>query len=200
MSNQRGTTREAILESAKRLFCSKGYDATSMEDIAKQCNLRKASLYHHFSGKTALAFEIVQKALDPIRSGLRETTERRDIDSKTKLRLAIKCLLVSHDSDPDGISVYLREDRAIGEPYRKEYFASRREIEDLVERVLIEGIESGDLRQVDVSVAAKALLGMTNWTVTWYRIGGRLSIDQIAAQFADLLWVGLGKEIKPTHR
>ena len=67
----------------------------------------------------------------------------------------------------------------------------RRETQDIVVRILTEGMEAGEIRRVDPKLVATAVFSITNWAVEWYDPDGPMSADQAAAFFADLLVDGL---------
>src|SRR6202012_254839 len=86
-------SRQEILRTAARLFQQRGYDATSMNDVAAALKLSKGGLYHHFQGKDEILFEIMshameiteQRVLDPVR-GIADPEERL----RTLIRLHIE--------------------------------------------------------------------------------------------------------------
>src|ERR1700723_4155345 len=57
-------SRQEILRTAARLFQQRGYDATSMNDVAASLKLSKGGLYHHFQSKDEILFEIMNHAMD----------------------------------------------------------------------------------------------------------------------------------------
>ena len=67
----------------------------------------------------------------------------------------------------------------------------RDRFESLWRGILQRGSERGDFRHVDAAIAGAALLGVQNWSITWYRRNGRLSPVQLADQFSDLMLHGL---------
>ena len=76
-------SRQEILRTAARLFQQRGYDATSMNDVAAALKLSKGGLYHHFQSKDEILFEIMnhameitqQRVIDPVR-GIADPEER----------------------------------------------------------------------------------------------------------------------------
>ena len=183
-------TREGILEAAARIFSEKGFHATSMQDIADAVNLQKASLYHHFSSKQEILADILDRALDLINSRL-ELVLSQSLSPDEKLRQAMVSYLETI-ADNQNLSAVLLLVLWSLDPDLYELHASRREkFERLWRDLIIEGKQQGVFTDVDPSLTGRAILGVMNWTVTWYRSDGARSAQEIAELFADLLLDGL---------
>ncbi len=183
-------TREGILEAAARIFSEKGFHATSMQDIAEAVNLQKASLYHHFSSKQEILFEILDHALDLINNRL-EIVLSQSLSPDEKLRQAMISYFQTIAENKNLSAVLLLEMKSL-EPELKARQASRREkFERLWRDLIIEGKQQGMFFNVDPSLTGRAILGVMNWSVTWYRSDGARSAKEIADLFADLLLNGL---------
>jgi AcrR family transcriptional regulator len=183
-------TREGILEAAARIFSEKGFHATSMQDIAKAVQLQKASLYHHFSSKQEILVEILDEALDLINNRL-EIVRSQSLSADEKLRQAMVSYLQTITENQNLAAVLLLEIRSV-DPELKARQASRREkFESLWKDLIIEGKQQGIFNNVDPSLTGRAILGVMNWTVTWYRPDGPRTANEIAVVYADLLLKGL---------
>ncbi len=183
-------TREGILEAAARIFSEKGFHATSMQDIADAVQLQKASLYHHFSSKQEILAEILDLALDLI-NGRLELVRSQDLSADVKLRQAMISYLQTVAENQNLAAVLLLELRTL-DPELKVRLASRREkFEGLWKDLIIEGKQQGIFNNVDPSLTGRAILGVMNWMVTWYRRDGPRSAMEIADGYADLLLKGL---------
>jgi AcrR family transcriptional regulator len=183
-------TREGILEEAARIFSEKGFHATSMQDIAEAVNLQKASLYHHFDSKQEILIALLDHALDLINNRL-ELVLAQSLSPEEKLRQAMVSYFQTIAENQSLAAVLLLEIRSL-DPELKDRHASRREKFDRLWRDLIsEGKQAGQFSNVDPSLTGRALLGVMNWSVTWYRKDGPRSSNEIANLFADLLLNGL---------
>jgi AcrR family transcriptional regulator len=183
-------TKEGILEAAARIFSEKGFHATSMQDIADAVNLQKASLYHHFSSKQEILADILDYALDLINKRL-EIVLSQPLSPDEKLRQAMVSYFQTIAENRNLAAVLLLELRSL-DPDLKARQASRREkFERLWRDLIIEGKAQGIFNDVDPSLTGRAILGVMNWTVTWYRSDGPRSANEIADLFADLLLNGL---------
>jgi AcrR family transcriptional regulator len=183
-------TREGILEASARIFSEKGYHASSMRDIADAVNLQKASLYHHFDSKQEILIALLDHALDLINSKLEAVLEQT-ISPDEKLRQAMVTYLQTIAENQNLSAVLLLELRSL-DPELKARHASRREkFEKLWRDLIVEGKNQGVFISNDPSLTGRAILGVMNWTVTWYRSDGPRTASEIADLFADLLLKGL---------
>jgi AcrR family transcriptional regulator len=183
-------TREGIIEAAARIFSQKGFHATSMQDIAEAVDLQKASLYYHFASKQEILAEILDRALDLINSRL-EIVLSQSLSPDEKLRRAMVSYLETITENQNLSAVLLLELKSL-DPELKTLHASRIEkFERLWRDLIIEGSQQGVFTDIDPSITGRAILGVMNWTVTWYRRDGARSAQEIAGIFADLLLNGL---------
>ena len=183
-------TREDILEAAARIFGEKGFDATSMQDIAEAVHLQKASIYYHFDSKQEILTAILDQALDIINITLEEVIAQ-SLSPDEKLRKAMVSYLHTIADNRDLSAVLLFEFRSL-DPELKTRLASRMEkFERLWRDLIIEGKRAGVFNSIDPALTGRAILGVMNWTVTWYRNDGPRSAKEIANLYADLLLRGL---------
>jgi len=182
--------KQEILAIAARVFREKGYHATSMDDLAKECGLYKGSLYHYFENKETILNNIIQSCLE-ITLQDAERGYRSKATPRRKLFMYLQSQMKAIDARLDIISVTLREDRAVVNPYRELYIEQRDRIEGYLALILEEGMEKGEFRRVDIKLTTKALLGMCNWATVWYRHDDGMNSNQIAKHFADLVLYGL---------
>ncbi|MEJ5224526.1 MAG: TetR/AcrR family transcriptional regulator [Anaerolineales bacterium] len=183
-------TRDDILESAAQVFRQKGFHGASMADIAEAVQLQKASLYHHFSSKQEILVELLDRALDMVSTQM-QSVMARDIPADEKLTLAMQTYLQTLSQQGDLVFVLLLEYRSLEADLYARHIPNRDRFERMWRDLLSEGVAAGVFECADVAMAARALLGMLNWSITWYRPEGRKSIEEIADQYAHILLNGL---------
>jgi TetR/AcrR family transcriptional regulator, cholesterol catabolism regulator len=182
--------RAEICRTAARIIREQGYDATSVNDIARALGMTKAGLYHYISSKEALLFEIMSFGMDQIEAevvaplvGVRDPEER------------LRQILIRHTTIATrahgAVAQLADEIRALPTPARKKIQQRTRGYFHLVRDTLAELKTAGRLRDVDLTVAAFTLLGMILWTPRWFRQGGRLTSEQVAAEVAQIAMAGL---------
>jgi AcrR family transcriptional regulator len=185
-------SRQEILRTAARLFQQRGYDATSMNDVAASLKLSKGGLYHHFQSKDEILFEIMNHAMDiteervlgPVR-GIAKAEDRL----RALIRLHIEVVLSPRDRE---ITVMLHENHPLPPALRRRINGRKKEYIHFLENLIaeIQGSRRAAPR-VSPRAAAFALLGMINWIYQWYKPEGELQVQNLVPQFTDLLFGGL---------
>jgi TetR/AcrR family transcriptional regulator, cholesterol catabolism regulator len=185
-------SRQEILRTAARLFQQRGYDATSMNDVAGALKLSKGGLYHHFQGKDEILFEIMNHAMEiteervlgPVR-GIADPEERL----RALIRRHMEVVLSPQDRE---ITVMLHENHPLPPGLRKRINSRKKEYVHFVED-LIAQVQRGRHARGAVSprAAAFALLGMINWIYQWYKPEGDLQAHNLIPQFTELIFGGI---------
>ena len=183
-------TREDILEAAAQIFRQKGFHGASMNDIAEAVNLQKASLYHHVTSKQEILFELLDRAVQLLLERI-SPIANQTLSADKKLRLMIHEYLQIVVENIDLATVLLFEHRSLDRKQHARHVPNRDKFESLWKDVLSEGGQAKLFRCTDPGLTSRALLGQLNWTITWYRPDGPLTIEQIADQYSDLLLNGL---------
>ena len=185
-------TRDDILDAAAQVFRQKGFHGASMADIAEAVNLQKASLYHHVSSKQEILLALLDRALVMLFEQMVSYAEQ-PAPADEKLRRMIHAYLHLLAENSDLSSVLLFEHRSLEPDQHARHIPYRDRFEALWRGVLDEGKRAEIFNCADTALTVRALMGVLNWTLTWYRPEGSLSIEQIADQYTDLLLCGLKK-------
>src|ERR1700680_122052 len=166
-------SRQEILRTAARLFQQRGYDATSMNDVAAALKLSKGGLYHHFQSKDEILFEIMNHAME-ITQEMVIAPVRRIVGPEERLRalirLHIEVVLSPRDRE---ITVMLHENHPLPPTLRKRINARKKEYIHFVESLITEvqtNAQRGRHAKFAVSPGAVALclFGMITWIYQWY--------------------------------
>ncbi len=187
MTNKSPNKREEILLVANRLFRQKGYNGTSMQDIAKGVDLLKGSLYHHFPGKDEILNELLDGAIDRLLRVSRSILERTDLGPRDKVREIIKQHVLHLTMSYSSLSIANNELDKLTESHREVYLAKRQEYNKNWSVILEAGIQKGEFPPLDVELTSKGIRGMINWLLQWYRSDGPFQPDYIANYFAFLI-------------
>jgi AcrR family transcriptional regulator len=182
--------REDILQAAASIFQEKGYHAASMQDIAEAVDLKKGSLYHHVSSKQEILLALLDEALELIIERLEEAI-KPNISPSQKLRQAVQAYLGFLAENRSLSSVLLLEYRSLEPEFKDQHIPRRDRVERIWQGIIEEGVSAGEFQTQSPGLDVKALLGVLNWTITWYREDGPLSAEQIADHFSDLFLQGL---------
>lgn len=181
-------TRLRILQSAARLFRTRGYAATSLRDIAKEAGLKAGSLYNHFASKEAIVTDILNLGVQTVFERVKAAIERFDDQAPCRevLRAAIlthlSCLLGEDNFTSANIRIFAHVPPHVRDatlPMRHAYEACWLEL--LKHCRAQKAIPAG----LDARLASMYLFGAMNWSLEWYR-PGRHSVAQLADDLATL--------------
>jgi AcrR family transcriptional regulator len=183
-------TREEILVAAAQIFGQKGFHATSMQDIAQAVNLQKASLYHHVSSKQEILVDVLDQALDLLIERM-QAVQALPLAPDDMLRQAVRVYLATLVDHRDLAAVLLLEHRNLAPDQHARHIPRRDRFEQLWRDLIQQGLDEGVFCCADPAMSSRALLGVMNWTITWYQPSGAFTPNEIAAQFSDLFLSGL---------
>ncbi|HSL43290.1 MAG TPA: TetR/AcrR family transcriptional regulator [Anaerolineales bacterium] len=185
-------TREDILEAAAQVFRQKGFHGASMQDIAKAVSLQKASLYHHVSSKQEILLALLNRALELLFERI-SAISNQEIPADEKLKQMVRAYLQILAENMDLSAVLLFEHRSLERKQHARHVPNRDRFEVLWRDVLAEGVATNLFTCDDPALTTRAILGILNWTITWYRADGQLEIDEVADHYSHLLLNGLCK-------
>jgi TetR/AcrR family transcriptional regulator, cholesterol catabolism regulator len=178
--------RQEMVFAAAKEFARRGYDSTTMQDLAASMGLATGAVYHYFGSKEQLLIEICDQLMEPLLVRARELM-RSDVPPGDKLRALVRMWVATVVRYRDHMLVFQQERHAIeAGPQWRGVRDSRKAFERLVADALEQaaaGASAGDDRRL----ALMALLGMVNHTAQWYRPRGRLTPEEIADGYLDLI-------------
>ncbi len=191
-------TPDRLLEAGAEAFAERGFHATTTRDIATRAGLSPAGLYVHYPSKGALLAHLSlaghQGALELVRhslAGPRPAPER--------LHTMVAAFVTWHAEHHVVARVVQYELRSLDEQTRVQVYALRRQMEDLVQQVIAEGVHSGAL-QVDIlRPATRAVLSLAVDVARWFDPLGRESAQEIGRIYADLALRMLGAAPSAHH-
>jgi AcrR family transcriptional regulator len=182
-------TPASLLAVAVEVFNRRGYDATSMEDLAQATGITKSSIYHHVRGKEELLRLAVSRALDGLTAVLEEPPSRtgRAID---RLEHVVRGTLRVLVEELPYVTLLLR---VRGNTATEQWaLQRRREFDHEVATLVRRAAEDGDLRDdVDARLATRLLVGMVASIVEWDEPSRASSAADLAAAVASLAFDGL---------
>lgn len=194
---------QQILEVASQAFLSKGYDATSIQEIADEVGVLKGSLYYYITGKEDLLFAIIED----VHRGGAELLAAAQKSSGT-VEEQFHDFLMSYVSYSAQIlvkaAIFDLEFRALSPEMRRQILAQRKAFDDYLTKLIISGQEAGVFRQeVIPSVAVSSIYLTINGLHRWYR-SEDLSIDDVVQQYTEFFLRALRKpsrryDVTPSH-
>lgn len=188
-----------IYRKAASIIYEKGFNATSMGDIADAVDLTKGGLYYYIKGKKALLFAIMNFAMDLLESEVLAPARQ---ETNADLRLAN--LVAGHIrvvlQDPSAMTILVYEEENLSSEHRAKVLSRKNEyaavLRDSIQAVLDEQ-DGGS--HIDAAVAAYSILGMIHWIVRWYPGEAGLGQDQIVDQMTHLVLHGLMSPYNPAN-
>jgi AcrR family transcriptional regulator len=178
--------RQELICAAAKVFADRGYDQTTMQDVASSMGLATGALYHYFGGKEQLLIEICDQLMEPLLARARAIMAG-DESPRDRLRELVRLWVATVVEYRDHMLVFQQERHAIESgPQWRGVRQSRKAFERIVERALEEaGVSAAT--GADDRLALLALLGMVNHTAQWYKPRGRLRPTEIADGYLSLL-------------
>jgi AcrR family transcriptional regulator len=177
--------REELTRIAARLFAERGYQGTSLADLAQELGVQKPSLYHHIASKEDLLWEVAWEGAEAFHAALDGVSPQ--LPATERIRLALRAHLAVVAGQLDIATVFVREWRHLGGERRDRFVAERRRYEERIRDLFRDGVERSELRtDLDVPTAGLLFLSAANWAYTWLRPG--TATDELADRlFAALL-------------
>jgi AcrR family transcriptional regulator len=182
----------AVYQTAAKIILQKGYDATSVGDIADALGITKAGLYHYIRGKTDLLFEIMKYGLRVLQREVTDPAEKIN-DPEKRLRFIISTHARIVTRGDGAVSILVDEARALSATQYRAVTRLKRAYLDILRRTINELRAEGKLRQIDTTVAAFGAIAMINWLSRWYQPDGPLTAEEIADQITEMALHGVMK-------
>ncbi len=183
--------RNRIFDVAAEVFHRKGYDNTSMSDVASAAGLTKAGLYHHVASKESLLYTILDSGLDMTESYVVKPLEEIADPLqrlKTMIDLHLQLVLEERNLQVTGL---LHECKTLAPADRTRINRRKKEYVKMTTKLIADVIKKYNIKDVNPKVAAFALLGMLNWTYQWYKTTGPSRRDEIVASFQQIFLQGI---------
>ncbi|WP_179279122.1 TetR/AcrR family transcriptional regulator [Actinomadura mexicana] len=185
-----GYDQATVLRRAIELFNRKGYEGTSMGDLAEELGFSKSAIYHHVPGKTHLLALALDEALDELTAVIREAQDESGGGAYERLRSVVResvRVLVAHQP---AVTLLLRvrgnSEVELAALRRRRWIDAR--LAELVRAAAAEGAVRGD---VPPELVSRLLFGMVNSLVEWYRPGGEVSADALSDAITAIAFDGL---------
>ena len=173
---------------ALRLFARGGYAAVSMRAIASEVGVQAGALYNYTPDKQTLLFELMRTHLEDLLAAapMRGGTPLAQLEDFVAFHIRF------HADRPDEVFIAYMELRNLTPGNFAEVERLRRTYEDRLETILKQGVESGAFRVADTKIVTLAIIAMLTGVNTWFRDGGRLSLDEVVTQYWDMVRKAVG--------
>lgn len=184
-----GYDLDSLLAVAVTVFIQRGYDSTSMEQLAARLGISKSSIYHHVPGKAELLKLSVDRALDALFAVTEEpeTTSGPAIDRlEHMVRRSVHVLV--EQLPYVTLLLRIRGNTKV----ERQALARRRELDHFVEGLVEAACDEGSLRpDIDPALTSRLIFGTVNSLVEWYKPSRNLKADGLADAVVKLVFDGL---------
>jgi len=185
---------DAILDVAVRVFRERGYDGSTLDDIARAAGITKASIYYHVRSKEELLARGVGRALDALFAVLEELPARRGPAVARLKYIVHRTIEITVDQLPE-VTLLLRVRG--NTPVERRLMERRREFDHLMARIVRSAQRQGDIRaDVEPRLATRLLFGMLNSITEWYRPGGDLDAPELSDAIFRIAFLGIEKGVQ----
>lgn len=178
--------KQEIIDTAAEIFKTKGYEATSIQDVADAVDILKGSLYYYIKSKDDLLYEVIQEVHE---RGLQNLEASRQVgdDACERLHAFVYRHIVFNANDLSKMTVFFHDFRSLSPDRRAEIVAERDEYDTYLRTLIEEGRKEGVFREdVNPRMAAFSILGSMNWMYQWYKPEGPMTVEEIAEQLATM--------------
>jgi AcrR family transcriptional regulator len=176
--------RDEILARAGEVFEAKGYDAGTLEDVARAMGMRKAGLYHYVSSKSQLQFLLFDRAWEIGFARVAEIPAIADPGERLAALIRMHVSLVAEQRSL--FTVFFGRRPRFDDASEQTFLERERRYVGIFARAVRDATHAGLLPPVDPRIGAMGLLGMTSWVYRWYHAAG-VTADEIADSFVLLV-------------
>ncbi|MFC6421141.1 TetR/AcrR family transcriptional regulator [Ornithinimicrobium tianjinense] len=191
--------RQQLISIGRALFAEKGFEGTSVEEIAATAGVSKPVIYEHFGGKEGLYAVVVDREISALLGQITDALTEHEGNARALLEAAALALLDYIETSTDGFRILVR-DSPPGQSTGS--FASLiSDIASQVEHILAAEFRRRRLDPKTAPLYAQMLVGMVAIPGGWWLDSRRMKKEDVAAHLVNLAWNGLaGMEAKPTLR
>jgi AcrR family transcriptional regulator len=191
-STRRRATRARLYEAAVTLIAEQGFSATTVDEIAERAGVAKGTVYYNFKSKTELFEELLRYGVGLLTDSLQSAADEAAEHGRTKveaLDAMIKAGLVFIDRYPAFTQLYVAELWRTNRAWQSTLLVVRQQAVAVVETVLREAVENGELsEEIDIPLTAAALVGMVLVAaLDWQAFQPERSLDDVHSALSRLL-------------
>jgi AcrR family transcriptional regulator len=185
------TVPQRLLNVARTLFAEKGFEGTSVQDVVVAAGVTKGAMYHYFSSKDDLLYEIYGRVLRMQMERLEKFVSQEG-SVQERLHAAAADVVVTTIENLDSTTIFFRSLHQLSEEKQKEIRRERRRYHETFRAMVVEGQQSGVFRDdISADLCVDFFFGSVHHLPMWWKPRGRLSGQEVGRSFADLFIAGL---------
>lgn len=191
-----------LLDTATRLFGEKGYEATTLADIASELSISRPALYNYVNSKEDLLAMLVEQVTDRFAEVLTQMRSRKDMSPGEKVADVVALIVRQRAEHPDQFRILDRSEPVLPPVLAKKHLAAKRSILAQFTDLIQAGVDCGEFRRIDARTTALSVLGMCNWVAWWFRPGSEVEavVNTLCDLVATMLAAGDGPRSRQNQR
>lgn len=185
-------TRNALMDSAARLFREKGYDSTSLKDLALAVGVSPSAMYWYFPSKNDLLYSVIKRTLHRFEEGMAQALAQAGDTPPSRLAAFVRYYVETQLSGSSEVAAYSYV-YATGHMLDHLPESNRTELRDIERRIfhfvrgtIQRGVDEGSFATDHAGTAALAIVGMCEHVQTWFRPEGKDTAADVADRYAGL--------------
>jgi AcrR family transcriptional regulator len=183
-----------IIDAAAEIFHRTGYADSSVQDVAEAVGILKGSLYYYIDSKQDLLYRVLLEVHEDAEGILESIEAMTDATPLERIAAYVKRHVEYNVRNVTKVAVYYHDFDLLSPERRADIRRHRRRYEVFLEGLIREAQVAGDVpADADPRVLSYCMFGTMNWTYTWYRPDGRVSVAQLCDMIADYTVNGLRK-------
>jgi AcrR family transcriptional regulator len=183
--------RADIVDAAAQLFEARGYFTTSVGDIAQQVGIEKPTLYHYFTSKEQILYEIHESFASQIVEAHKAALEKTDDPQEQLNAIFASFFKLMRDKRAHVRTFFFYFDELKNGVYRNKINRRRQQLSDLVQGAIENCIRAGVFRPINARLTMLIITGAFNWAPQWYDPSGPMEPGELAAFATDIFVRGL---------
>jgi AcrR family transcriptional regulator len=171
-----------VLSHARDAFVKNGYHGTTVRDIARRLGQTVPAIYYHYENKQSLLVALLSKVIDELLERCALAEAEAPDDPAQRLSSLVRCIVL-YTANRQDMAFLDAEIRSLEPANRKAYVEKRDRVQDMVTRVVTDGMEQKAFLPGDSHAHARAIITMLRGIANWYRPGGHLSPQDVSDQY-----------------
>lgn len=193
-----------ILDAALQAFYQHGYHGTTTRDLARRAGLSVPGVYHYYPSKQDILVELMMVIIDELLTRSRQALATAAPDPRSQFDALVESLLRFHMYRRMAAIVSTSELRSLEPGNRERYVAKRDEQQRMLDRVILDGVESGDFSTPYPKDASRGIASLCVGVASWYRPDGSLSVEALVERYMtiarSMVGITAGAPVRPQRR